>query len=147
MCFGRQCYLVKDLFCIQSRTFHHLTTFDWRDIAFRIWCSPCNSHWSKWPKTVSSVFAYSLQFHGNLWVEESIWQLMGIGSANGFLAISVKLFIQPIKTWTNVCTTSGPFYQHGLTLIPSWISNHTPSKLWDEITYPFLNFNGCTVEV
>ena len=22
-----------------------------------------------------------------------------------------------------------------------------PRKVWDEITYPFLNFNGCTVEV
>ena len=33
------------------------------------------------------------------------------------------------------------------TLNPAWISNHTPSKVWDEITYPFLNFNGCTVEV
>ena len=22
-----------------------------------------------------------------------------------------------------------------------------PSKVWDEITYSFLNFNGCTVEV
>ena len=22
-----------------------------------------------------------------------------------------------------------------------------PSKMWDEITYPFLNFNVCTVEV
>ena len=21
-----------------------------------------------------------------------------------------------------------------------------PGKVWDEITYPFLNFNGCTVE-
>ena len=41
----------------------------------------------------------------------------------------------------------GPFYQLGLTIIPSWISNHMPSKVWDEITYPFPNFNGCTVEV
>ena len=32
-------------------------------------------------------------------------------------------------------------------LIPAWISNHMPSKVWDEITYPFLNFNGATVEV
>ena len=40
-----------------------------------------------------------------------------------------------------------PFYKHGYTLIPAWISNHMPSKVWDEITYPFLNFNGCTVEV
>ena len=41
----------------------------------------------------------------------------------------------------------GPFYQHGLTLIPAWISNHIHYKMWDEITYPFLNFNGATVEV
>ena len=34
-----------------------------------------------------------------------------------------------------------------LTLIPAWIRNHMPGKVWDEITYPFLNFNGATVEV
>ena len=27
------------------------------------------------------------------------------------------------------------------------ISNHMPGNMGDEITYPFLNFNGCTVEV
>ena len=32
-------------------------------------------------------------------------------------------------------------------LIPAWVSNHMHSKVWNEITYPFLNFNGCTVEV
>ena len=42
---------------------------------------------------------------------------------------------------------SSRFYWHGLTLIPAWISNHTPSKVRDEITYPFLNFDDCTVEV
>ena len=36
---------------------------------------------------------------------------------------------------------------HGLTLMSAWIRNHMPSKVWDEITYPFPNFNGCTVEV
>ena len=40
-----------------------------------------------------------------------------------------------------------PFYQHGLTLIPAWISNYIHYKVWDEITNPFLNFNGATVEV
>ena len=25
--------------------------------------------------------------------------------------------------------------------------NHMPGKVWDEVTYPFPNFNGCTVEV
>ena len=27
------------------------------------------------------------------------------------------------------------------------MSNHMPSKVCDEITYPYPNFNGCTVEV
>ena len=40
-----------------------------------------------------------------------------------------------------------PFYEHGVTLIPAWISNYIHCKVWDEITYPFLNFNGATVEV
>ena len=43
--------------------------------------------------------------------------------------------------------TCGPFYKHGLTLIPAWISNYIHYNMWDEITYPFLNFNGATVEV
>ena len=46
-----------------------------------------------------------------------------------------------------IINTSGPFYEHGLTLIPAWISNHMSSQMWDGITYPFLNFNGATVEV
>ena len=28
-----------------------------------------------------------------------------------------------------------------------FLSNHIPSKVWDEMTYPFPNFNGATVEV
>ena len=35
-----------------------------------------------------------------------------------------------------VGTNQGPFYKHGLTLIPAWISNHMPCKVGDEITYP-----------
>ena len=40
-----------------------------------------------------------------------------------------------------------PFYWHGLTSISAWVSNHMSNKLWDEVTYPFPNFNSCTVEV
>ena len=46
-----------------------------------------------------------------------------------------------------VLETRAHFYQHGLTLIPAWISNNIHYKVWDEITYPFLNFNGATIEV
>ena len=30
---------------------------------------------------------------------------------------------------------------------PAWISNYIHYNVWDEITYPFINFNGATVEV
>ena len=43
--------------------------------------------------------------------------------------------------------THCPFYYHGLILILAWRSNHMPSKVWNEITYPFPNFNGCSNEV
>ena len=45
--------------------------------------------------------------------------------------------LTPLASFTNMV----------LTLIPVWISNHLSDKMWDEITYPFLNFNGSTVEV
>ena len=31
--------------------------------------------------------------------------------------------------------------------MPTWISNNIPQEGWDEITYPFLNFNGYTAEI
>ena len=33
-----------------------------------------------------------------------------------------------------------PFYWQGLTSTPVWINNHIPSKMWDEISYPFPKF-------
>ena len=39
-----------------------------------------------------------------------------------------------------------PFYQQSFILIPAWISNHAHNKVRDELTYPFLNFDGCIVE-
>ena len=56
------------------------------------------------------------------------------------------------KTLGPACiNTCGPFFpwsaSYGLTLIPAWLSNYIHCKVWDEITYPFLNSNGDTVEV
>ena len=57
-----------------------------------------------------------------------------------------QLFLQNLWRWL-LLSYCGPFYWHDLTLIPAWISNYIHYKVWDEITYPFLNFNGATVEV
>ena len=50
------------------------------------------------------------------------------------------------SSW-GLLTPWGPFYWDDLTLISAWISNHIHYKVWGEITYPFPNFNGATVEV
>ena len=60
--------------------------------------------------------------------------------------------IKPIQCHmlVNVCAPGvarGPFYFHGLNLIPTWISNHMAGNVFDEIAYPFPNFNGAAVEV
>ena len=46
-----------------------------------------------------------------------------------------------------VLTTEIPQLPTWLTLIAAWISNYIHYNVWDEITYPYSNFNGSTVEV
>ena len=36
---------------------------------------------------------------------------------------------------------------HRKVQMPPWVSNYIHYKMWNEITNPFLNFNGATVEV
>ena len=63
----------------------------------------------------------------------------------------IKIQNLGVKPNANICVithiTKGPIYLHDLTLFSAWISNHRPDKVSDEIYYPFLNVNGCTVEV
>ena len=37
-------------------------------------------------------------------------------------------------------------YSYGLTLIPAYVINHTPCKVWDEIMYPFPNYDNADLE-
>ena len=53
-------------------------------------------------------------------------------------AFAVVIKLEPLRT---------PFYKHGLSLIRAWISNRTHHKMWDDISYPFPNFDGATMEL
>ena len=73
-----------------------------------------------------------------------------------YLGVRGKSFTQIFFHYIFLCDTAdsfvhtetegpwGPFYWHGLILIPT--CNHIPGKVW-HIFYLFPNFNGCTVEV
>ena len=41
----------------------------------------------------------------------------------------------------------GPFYKHGFTSIPVWISNYFHEKAWSKINCPFPNCIGASVNV
>ena len=51
------------------------------------------------------------------------------------------------RRFSKAATESSAWESDYIPVAPTWISNHTLSKVWEEITYPFLNFNGATVEV
>ena len=68
------------------------------------------------------------------------WNVAFIQNENNFLSVDGHG-----GTWN--IDTRGSFYQHGSTLTPAWISNHIHYKMWDEITYPFPNFNSSGIGV
>ena len=47
--------------------------------------------------------------------------------------------------WRNKCLKILGL-NHGLNLIPARIINYFHYNVWDEITYPLLNFNSATIE-
>ena len=49
--------------------------------------------------------------------------------------------------WHSIDPVLSDAFAMELALIPTWISNHMHNKVWDEITDPFPNSNGSTVEV
>ena len=51
------------------------------------------------------------------------------------------------KPSSELLYTLSPFHWFELISIPAWTSDHMPNKMWDEITFPFPNFNGANVEV
>ena len=76
------------------------------------------------------------------------WSWNTIGRFGTLLTNCFQEFLMVIHgVFTIYSMTLGPLYWHVLTLIPTWISNHILSNVWDEITYRFSNFNGATVEV
>ena len=90
-----------------------LSTADWSQLRF----------YRKWITKIKSKIKISQWWYTSPWNCSCGWKQMSI--------ISQSCLVM----------TQGSFYWHGLTFIPAWINNHMPSKVWDEITYPFPNFN------
>ena len=97
---------------------------------FLVWASNCTSVRvaGDFRRHGASVTLWRYDMHTGLFVFALTW-----------LYCSFNGLEHPVMA-VNTC-------QNGLSLIPVWMSDHIYSKVWDEITYPFPNFNGCTIEV
>ena len=83
----------------------------------------------------------------------SAWQGLGLNKyASGYSAVWLIMGTQ--RTPNCFIHLDGHSVQdlrtmiltHG-NIISVWISNHMLHEVWNDITYPFPNFNGCTVEI
>ena len=66
-----------------------------------------------------------------------------------FLLVPVIHYVRIILIYADrhsLKMSRSPFCWHRYTYISAWISNYMASKVWGEITYPLLNFNGHIVE-
>ena len=59
--------------------------------------------------------------------------------------VNAHRLMEWMRSFSNI--SRGTFNQYELTLISTWMTKHASGKVFVEITYPFSNFNGCTVEV
>ena len=80
---------------------------------------PLNDHWSVQLTSLVWVFV--------VWQPESLMELSALCKWH----------------WTSIFhpLCLGPFYWHAITLIIAWMTNYIHYKMWDEITFPFPNFN------
>ena len=125
----------------------------WGVNQYRAWISNHVSTWfSGWGTHM--ILYYSLGFKNLYGAQLPIWTHPDMGI---MLMIRRTSSSMELKQWkqcfwgklgTDLLCLLGPLLLTcGLTLIPAWISNYIHYNVWDEITYPFLNFNGATVEV
>ena len=72
---------------------------------------------------------------------------------NAIIEVSASFQLKYSKKYAHdwnfvvICCNITPPSDHGLTLTPAWVFYYIYYDMWDEMTYPFPNFNGYTVEV
>ena len=102
----------------------------------------------RWPVNSPHTWASNAENDSIWWRHHDMFIQLSTVNATSRIFFNMSYLGQDLSVlgrhpWsrTRLRTTAicGPFYQHGLALIPALISYHMPSKVWDEITYPFLN--------
>ena len=84
---------------------------------------------------------YAVWNHGRQWTQHWLQSLQTRKVINRRLGVMITYHYGVISDLLWRESTDYPSTVHRC------INNHLPSKLWSEVTNPFPNFSGCTVEV
>ena len=103
----------------------------------------CEYYWSFLLNERPLYLSWLLPLHSRCWIKSFIDTFWATVCLHFVIELSL---IAVLKRLYNVAQ-QGPFYWHGLTSTPAWISNYIHYKVWGEITYPFPNSSGLTFEV
>ena len=146
-------YVFVDIFVkCRGTIFHTITnvmraTFAASFVLLRAWIMMTTRH---------GMNAYGWQILFFFFTKRYLWQFSLFVDCRQYTWLNVWIFPTKHAFCTKInhdmalrclqtVTAWGLIYQHGFTLVSVWITNLIPSKVWDEIAYPFLNFNGGTV--
>ena len=97
------------------------------------------------PRPVKQKHSHVMTSSYVTWCPASLW--MSLTFLIRWFSYLARAQIFKHRLQLHTTHISGPFYEHGWTLIAPWINHYIHFNVWDAITYPFLNFNGATVEV
>ena len=97
--------------------------------------------WDQRPQTIRMIYEWNTKTTGFQSKRVLVPELLTYSHEDRLpnQLIQITRIEQTLTIWIQ----SGPFCWHGLTLIPAWISNHMPSKVWVEITYPVPKLQRC----
>ena len=95
-----------------------------------------NERFSRYWETIYQWFPDIAKTFMDLLLSENIYWFWKYFPISVIISVSHEILD---KCPLNVPST---LYWHGSTLIPTWISNHMPGKMWDEIAYTFPNSKG-----
>ena len=87
--------------------------------------------------SISEIYHWMLPLRAGYWV--SVVSMESDRHSASVIILLYALSYEKLIMMILKCTNK--------TLIQAWISNNIHYKVWDEITYPFPNFNDATVEV
>ena len=139
---------------------HQQTNHHWFRQCIVAWPAPShylNQCWNIVNWTLGNKLQWNFNRNSNIFIQEIAFENVVCEMAS-ILSRPQCVYLDPCLTWPLIRCVEADKIKHFkcrfridvdrnlIIAVPACISNHMPSKVWDKISYPLLNFNGATVK-